>query len=131
MVTIIAGSRHLKDLWIVQRAILLSQFEITKVVSGAAPGVDSLGERWALENKIPVVRFPANWRDWGKQAGPMRNEEMAVYASSQPCGGALIAVPFNQSRGTMNMIATAKSYGLQVYVHRMHTGKPKQVGFDF
>ena len=134
MITIIAGSRKLSELWIVELAISHSKFNITTVVSGAASGVDLLGEKWAVRNNIPVVRFPANWKEYGTQAGPIRNDEMAKYVISQcdkPEDGGLIAIPFGQSRGTMNMISQARHYGLQIYTHRMRAGKPVQAGFSF
>lgn len=121
MKTIIAGSRSILDLNIVAEAVELSGWsaEITEVVSGKAPGVDTLGERWAETWGIPVKDMPANWYPYGgsyrnqldRSAGYQRNEAMAEYA------GALIAVWDGHSRGTAHMIRTAKEYGLKVYVH--------------
>jgi hypothetical protein len=45
---------------------------VTKVVSGT-PGVDALGEQWAERHGIPVTRFPADWKRYGRRAGPTRN----------------------------------------------------------
>lgn len=44
MKTIIAGSRWITDAALVYRAIDLSGFDITEVVSGASCGVDTIGE---------------------------------------------------------------------------------------
>jgi len=110
MKVIIAGSREIFDYNIVKEAIEESKFEITEVVSGTARGVDSLGERWAYEHKIPVKRFPADWDKHGKAAGIIRNSEMANY------GEALIAIWDGESRGTKNMIDTAKKKNLQVFI---------------
>lgn len=110
MKTIIAGSRTVTDYSIVLKAIQLSKFDISEVVSGGARGADSLGERFAKENKIPVKIFPANWEMYGKKAGFLRNREMAEY------GEALIAIMINNSKGTSNMISLAKEKGLKVYV---------------
>jgi hypothetical protein len=110
MKVIIAGSRDIFDYDIVKKAIEESKFEITEVVSGNARGVDSLGERWAYEHKIPVKRFPADWDKHGKAAGPIRNSEMANYSE------ALIAIWDGSSRGTNNMIDIAKKKNLKVFV---------------
>lgn len=110
MKTIIAGGRDIDDFALVKEAVAESGFEITEVVSGKAPGVDSLGEQWARENDIPVKEFPADWDTHGKQAGPMRNRQMAQYAD------ALVAIWDGQSRGTSNMIQNARAYGLEVHV---------------
>jgi hypothetical protein len=109
--TIIAGSRTVEQIDLVEQAIAASEFRITEVVSGCAPGVDSFGEQWAKRKMIPIKRFPADWRKYGKSAGPRRNEEMAQYADQ------LIAVWDGVSRGTRDMIERARYCGLAVYVH--------------
>lgn len=106
MRVIIAGSRDITDYEFVKFAIRCSGFKITEVVSGCATGVDRLGERWAAENDVAVMRFPADWKTHGKAAGAIRNRRMAEY------GAALIAVHDGSSRGTQNMIDTASSWGL-------------------
>lgn len=110
MKTIIAGSRSVTDFKIVNQAIKNSGFSISEVVSGCARGVDRLGEGWAGEAGIKVARFPAEWDTHGKAAGVIRNREMARYAD------ALVAVWDGKSRGTKNMIETARECGLDVYV---------------
>lgn len=110
---IIAGGRDVTDYSAVVSAVKESGFEITEVVSGAARGVDRLGELFAEANNIPVKRFPAAWDKYGRGAGHIRNGEMANYA------GGLIAVWDGESRGTRNMIDQARSKGLQVFVYRL------------
>lgn len=111
MKTIIAGSRAITDYEVLCRAIEASKFLITEVVSGGAMGVDSLGERWAQANQIPVRVFKPDW-SLGKRAGMVRNEEMNQYAD------ALIAVWDGVSRGTCDMIGRARQSNKKVYVHR-------------
>ena len=119
MKCIIAGSRTIKDYGLVLDAIEKSGFEITEVVSGTADGVDKLGERFAMDEAIPIKRFPANWKKYGKKAGPLRNEEMAVYVQ-QYFGGAII-IWDGISRGTRSMISLAKSrlQPKKVYIHTL------------
>lgn len=111
MKTIIAGSRGITDYYVVLAAILESNFEITEVVSGTARGVDSLGETYAVRNKLPIAKFPADWDRFGKRAGFLRNADMALYAD------ALIAVWDGKSKGTKHMIDCAKLQGLKTYIH--------------
>jgi hypothetical protein len=61
MKTIIAGSRTIKDMRHVLKAINKCGWEITEVVCGCAEGVDTLGRQWAQEAGIPVKEFPADW----------------------------------------------------------------------
>ena len=82
----------------VARAVASSGFEIAAVISGGARGADAAGETWAYANRIPVEVFPANWNEYGKKAGPIRNQQMADVAD------ALIALWDGKSRGTRDMI---------------------------
>jgi len=113
MKTIIAGSRSITSLEVVEKAIEMSRFGISEVVCGGARGVDDLGRKWAGNgNKIPVKMFPADWSGYGYAAGPIRNCEMANYAD------ALIAVWDGRSKGTWHMIKEATKRGLVVFVYR-------------
>lgn len=113
MKVIIAGGRDVTDYSAVVSAIKASLFTITEVVSGKARGADRLGELWAEANGIPIKPFPADWNQYGRGAGHIRNEQMAEYAD------ALIAIWDGQSRGTKNMIERADKHGLQVFVFRL------------
>jgi hypothetical protein len=109
MKVIIAGSRHITDKRDVCDAVNHSGFEITEVVSGGAPGVDSIGEELAATFGIPLKRFPAKWKEHGKAAGPIRNEQMAQYAD------ALVLVWDGRSKGSANILANAKARNLQIH----------------
>lgn len=112
MRTIIAGSRTITSGDHVDAAIKACGFQITRVLSGCANGVDRLGENWAAANYISLDLFPADWERLGRRAGPVRNQKMAENAD------ALIAVMVRAgSSGTKDMIRRAKRAGLRVYVH--------------
>lgn len=108
MRTIIAGSRSIIDYTVVNLIITESKIDITTVISGRAPGVDRLGERWAKENNIPVIAYLAEWDKLGKRAGYVRNETMAKNAD------ALIAIWDGKSRGTKHMVDLGYKYGLEL-----------------
>ncbi|MBQ2675991.1 MAG: DUF2493 domain-containing protein [Clostridia bacterium] len=74
------------------------------IISGGSRGADSLGERYAKENKMQVELYPAEWNKYGKSAGPKRNEKMA-----QICNF-VICFWDGKSRGTKSMIDYAKKY---------------------
>lgn len=117
--TIIAGSRTVRDIQLIERAISESGFRITEVVSGGQVsldietgeryGADYFGEQWAKSHMIPIRRFPADWRRYGKSAGPLRNRQMADYADQ------LIAVWDGVSRGTADMIEKARYLNVFVF----------------
>ena len=110
MKVVICGSRYINDFNLVEKAISESGFVITEVVSGCASGVDTMGEKWAKLNNIPVAPFPAQWGTHGRSAGPIRNIKMAEYAE------AVIAIWDGSSRGTKHMVEAAKARGLKVYL---------------
>jgi hypothetical protein len=116
---IIAGSRDLSDRVAVFAAIEACPFasEIDEVVSGAARGVDTLGEEYAIARGLKVTRFFVTGEDWktlGRAAGPIRNRKMGDYAE------ALIAIPETDTpkrgSGTWDMIAYATERKLRIYV---------------
>lgn len=113
MKTIIAGCRDCLEGNALETAIRESGFQISIVISGKAPGVDAMGERWARYNKIPVWEYPADWDLYGRRAGSVRN---AIMADKADC---LIALWDFKSPGTRNMIYLANKKGIPVHVHRI------------
>ena len=136
MKTIIAGSRTLSGFNLVEKAVKLSGFQVTEVVSGKEPkGIDNSGEQWARFYGIPVKPFRANWKDlsppcrikynprgqkYNALAGFKRNEKMAQYADC------LIAIWDGKSPGTKDVIQRAIEHlGKEnVYVYR--TDRPPE-----
>ena len=110
---IIAGTRDFSDYQLLRDkcdAILSAKRQDSNIiiVSGTARGADRLGERYARERGYEIRQFPADWLNDEKKAGPIRNAKMADNAD------ALIAFWDGQSRGTKNMIETAKMKGLEI-----------------
>ena len=110
---IIAGTRDFSDYQLLRDkcdAILSAKRQDSNIiiVSGTARGADRLGERYAKERGFQLRQFPADWLNDEKKAGPIRNAKMADNAD------ALIAFWDGQSRGTKNMIETAKRKGLVI-----------------
>jgi hypothetical protein len=113
MKIIIAGSRTFTDyqkLSEVCDQFLQDQTDI-EIVSGAYyKGADKLGEQYAKERGFKITQFPADWKRFGRAAGPKRNEQMANYAN------ALIAFWDGKSKGTLNMIDKANSFDLRLII---------------
>lgn len=110
MKVIIAGSRTINDYKNVVNAIKNSKFEITEVVCGCAIGIDRLGQQWANVNQIPVKQMPANWNEYGKKAGIIRNIQMAQYAD------AAIIIWDGKSAGSKNMISEIKKVNKPYFI---------------
>ena len=91
-------------------------YEDVEIISGGCSGADAMAEAYAKDYGITLKVFPADWNKYGKSAGPIRNEQMAKYATTDSDSCMLIAFWDGKSRGTKNMIDTALKYKLDVHV---------------
>ena len=76
------------------------------ILSGCASGADSLGEQFAMEYQLQCRFFPAQWKKYGRAAGPMRNRQMA-----QAADGAVVFWD-GKSKGTRSMIGYLRQMGV-------------------
>ena len=117
MKVIIAGLRNFNDYDLfkseLEKMIHNNAIEISEIVSGGASGVDTMAEKYANENGIVLKVFNANWKKYGRSAGPVRNKEMAEYVGEK---GALIAFWDYKSKGTGSMIKIAEKMNFYVYI---------------
>jgi hypothetical protein len=76
---LVCGSRTLEDK---QNYIEKTLDNITKnqpiecVISGMARGADIISFFWANQRGIKVLEYPADWKNDGRAAGPIRNKKM-------------------------------------------------------
>lgn len=109
---IVAGSRTCRDYPLLKDKLdhllgnLVQQGKTIEIVSGGAKGVDTLGERYAVDHRFTLRRMPAEWERFDKAAGGIRNQRMSWY------GTHLAAMWDGMSRGTRSMIQMAKQDGL-------------------
>ena len=105
---LVTGGRDFSDETLLRRLIFdaagtgLESHEI-RLVHGNARGADKLAARIGIEAGFDVVPYPANWKDHGLAAGPMRNTFMFV--DSKP--DVVIAVP--GGTGTNDMVKKVKA----------------------
>ena len=126
---IIAGSREYNNYE--EAAKLIDKFikdvnsSNVVIVSGGAKGADKIGEEYAARNDLDCVVYKANWGKYGKQAGIIRNGEMAKNADC------LLAFWEGESRGTYNMVNTAKKRKLKVRVFNYLNKGVSDYGSEF
>jgi hypothetical protein len=113
---IVAGSRWINNFAPVEYAIAAARVHwefvdetIDEIVTGGAMGIDAIAKEIAVLGEIPHREFKADWLNYGKAAGPIRNRAMAEYAD------ALILVWDGKSRGSANMLATAQQFKLRIF----------------
>ena len=83
-------------------------FDEITVVSGGARGADRVGEEAAHAYGAQLEVFPANWKEYGKAAGAIRNKQMLD-------SGVDVAVQFPGGNGTAHMRSLLDKAGVRVY----------------
>ena len=84
-----------------------------EIVTGGCPsGADAIAARYARARRLPLRVFPARWAKYGRAAGPIRNEEMALYADG------VVVYWDGVSRGSKSMVNSAAALGVRVVVRR-------------
>lgn len=84
----------------------------TYMIHGNARGADSAAGAWAIENCVPVLIVPAEWKSFGKKAGYLRNKKMLELGQPD------LVIAFDTGGpGTKMMIELAKEAGVPVEIH--------------
>jgi len=68
------------------------------------------GAAWARSKSLPVIEMPADWKNYGRSAGMVRNQAMLERAEG------LLAIGDGHSPGTKNMIRIAERRGIRCFV---------------
>jgi len=117
---IVAGCRSFNDYDYVKEKIdeVISKYDCDyiEIITGGAKGADLLGNRYARENNIKLTIYHAQWTNYGKSAGFIRNTQMAQWAKEDGHKGVLIAFWDGKSRGTSHMVGIAKSKRIKTYI---------------
>lgn len=82
---------------------------ITLLIEGGARGVDRLGREWAIDRGVPYHTEKADWEQFGKAAGAIRNRAMLKLGVD-----GVIAFPGN--RGTRDMVKATRQAKIPVYL---------------
>jgi hypothetical protein len=112
MRVLVCGGRDYQDqakAWAVLDALKLeAPHDALTLICGAANGADSLAADWAMHREVPFDWFPAEWRKYGKAAGPIRNQKMLDNGKPDLC------IAFPGGRGTADMVRRAREAGIEV-----------------
>lgn len=108
---LVCGGRDYSDVWRLTAVldwVWIDSFGIVEVIHGGARGADSLAGEWAKRKGIPVRVFPADWKQHGRRAGPIRNQQMLDE------GRPTVVVAFPGGTGTADMVRRARAAGVLV-----------------
>lgn len=82
---------------------------VSCLIHGHAMGADALAAEWAEERRVDCITgFVANWKRFGRAAGPMRNAKMLSEGKPD------LVVAFPGGVGTADMVKKAKAAGVTV-----------------
>lgn len=110
MIVLVTGGRNYANRDLVFETLdkLHAKTPITCVVHGGANGADSLADFWAVTRNINQSVFPANWKKYGRSAGPIRNQVMIWEGKPE------LVVAFPGGDGTADMVSRATGAGVRV-----------------
>lgn len=118
---LVCGSRSWSDPGpihevLMDHAVLAQELNVKLIlIHGAAPGADSLAEKIANEiGGFEIIAEPADWKTYGKAAGPIRNQKMLDEHKPDCVHAFKIS---SKSNGTDDMIRRAKKAGIETYIH--------------
>lgn len=118
---LVTGGRHLDDAALIRRALygVFATAEITVLIHGGHPAMGALLEDWARERCVHVLRYPANWRAYGKKAEAIRNAFMLEDSRAD----FVLALPGGAD--TRDLVRRALDRGIPVLdaSGRAHTGE--------
>lgn len=86
--------------------------DFTVVIEGCAKGADSISGWIARQLSYKVLEFPADWKKYGRAAGPIRNKQMLD--EGKPDLVLAFHTDIENSKGTKNMIEQSTKRGIKV-----------------
>jgi hypothetical protein len=108
MRVLFCGDRHWTSRHVIYRWMV--KVKPTVVIEGEARGADRIAREVADSLGIPVERYPANWSQYHRAAGPIRNKQMLV--EGKPDLVLAFHDDLNSSKGTKNMVTLAQKAGV-------------------
>ena len=112
MKVLVCGSRDWDNYSLIQEKLSLLP-KNTTIIHGGCDGADSIASEISMNLGFQVIEFKADWKKFGRSAGPQRNQQMLnegpdiVYAFHDD---------LESSKGTNDMVERARKKGITVKV---------------
>ncbi len=108
---LICGDRNYDDL-IIMEGFFVNFPGNTIIIHGNARGADRMAGKLAGMYGLDIEVYPAQWREYGKRAGILRNTQMLE--EGKPDKVIWFHANIEQSKGTAHMISIAKKANIPV-----------------
>jgi len=110
MRVLITGGRNFDNRELLETTLdaVHASVPLSILIHGAANGADTLAGEWASRKGIEVVACLADWKRYGRAAGPIRNRAMLELAPD-------LLVAFPGGKGTDDMISAAEKKGIPIH----------------
>lgn len=111
MRVLVCGSREFVDRKLLYETLERECPGTTAILHGGAPGADALADEYANWSGCATEVFHADWKTYGRAAGPLRNQKMI---ESNP--DLVVAFPLPNSVGTHDTIRRARRAGIKTVI---------------
>ena len=111
MKILVSGSRNFTNKAFMKIAIL-ALGNVDCIVQGEARGADRCAKEIARELGIECRSYPAQWKKYGRSAGPLRNQEML----DKEHPDLVVAFPLPGSIGTWDMVERCEEANIKVKI---------------
>lgn len=103
-----------------EHEIWSQSYDLDLLAVGDASGADAYAREWAFNSLADgkTAIFLADWDQYGKKAGPMRNREMLD--TVKPDILLAFFIPGEVNSGTWDCVEYAVSCNIRVIPHRLH-----------
>ncbi len=88
----------------------------TVIIHGNSRGANKIAEREAKEHGLIVKGYSADWNQYGRAAGPIRNKRMLL--EGRPDRVVAFHNDLSKSRGTADMLRQAEKRGVAFEMRR-------------
>ncbi len=113
MKVLVSGSRFYRDY---QKILaVVKSLDIDLLIAGGCRGADTLAVRDARQCGIRFIEYPADWKRFGKSAGPIRNQ--AMLDLEKPDLVLVFHEDLTKSKGTRDMILRASHAGIPFKIY--------------
>lgn len=88
--------------------LLREHGHLLEIIHGGCEGIDADAHEWAQWNDVHVRVYKADWANFGKAAGPIRNQRMLDEGRPD------LVLAYPGGAGTRDMVRKAEAAGVRV-----------------